>query len=490
MGLLDIQRTPPMFDIASILDSANPDAQQQQAPPSPEGAPPAQPPMPPVQYAAPAPGQSGPAQIGGPVANDLAGPRASLLPPPPHEATHMNFLQRFNNHLSNTLVGEDAPSGYEGVLSPDEIKHAKPGWIHSLIGGEGALSPQHQWEANLNGVLARKQLATGMGQQRQVQAVRQAVGQIPLPDFKDADSVKEYYQKVYTLSAMGHDEETLKTLTPLMEKFAVPAPKGFVPQLFVNKKTGEQQWMAPEPGKPVGADWSKVSTASGGTPTLWRGPQPNQFVTIAPGDQAAIDKYAKQGFKPDLDARTSEVQGNINSRFETGNVVKGINDFRKDVNKDLGKAATVLNQSLLTIRDARDNPNENVRKVLFSSAIANFIQAADPKAQVRWQLLNYFKENINASAADRLKLLVTRLKDGTLPPSVLDGMVKHLEKVRGLIGNEIDARRASYAKTRPDLAEHLPERSEWFPEEDTTTPTTGADALYKKFNLAPKPGTP
>ena len=125
-------------------------------------------------------------------------------------------------------------------------------------------------------------------------------------------------------------------------------------------------------------------------------------------------------------------------------------------NKDIADRASVINQALTTLRDSKGNP------ALYSSAVANFIQAADQKAQIRYQLLQYFKQNVDPSIAGKWEVLKARMLQGTLPGYTTDAMIAHLEKLKRMSAGEWDHRRAGEIKRHPGLEGYIPPSEEIF----------------------------
>lgn len=130
--------------------------------------------------------------------------------------------------------------------------------------------------------------------------------------------------------------------------------------------------------------------------------------------------------------------------------------------KDLQQRGAMINQALQTISDAQNNPDPQQRRVLTSSAVANFVQAADQKAQLRYQMLMYFKNNVDPSIGGKWEVLRTRMLQGTLPQYVTGGMLHHLTNLLTLTGKEYDKQRSAEVKRHPELGNWLPEKSEFF----------------------------
>lgn len=130
--------------------------------------------------------------------------------------------------------------------------------------------------------------------------------------------------------------------------------------------------------------------------------------------------------------------------------------------KDLQQRGAMINQAIQTISDAQNNPDPQQRRILTSSAIANFVQAADQKAALRYQMLMYFKNNVDPSIGGKWDVLKTRLLQGTLPQYVTGGMLHHLTNLLSLTGNEYDKQRSAEVKRHPELGNWLPEKQEFF----------------------------
>ena len=134
--------------------------------------------------------------------------------------------------------------------------------------------------------------------------------------------------------------------------------------------------------------------------------------------------------------------------------------------KDITERAPILKQALVTLRDAKGDPANGIppNKALYSSAVANFIQAADQKAQIRWQLLNYFKQNVDPSVAGKWEVLKARLLQGTLPGYTMDSMINHLQKLLAMTEEDYARRRSGEIKRHPELEGWLPPSTEYFDE--------------------------
>lgn len=129
-------------------------------------------------------------------------------------------------------------------------------------------------------------------------------------------------------------------------------------------------------------------------------------------------------------------------------------------NKDLYERAVLLNQALLTVQDAK-----NGNPALYTSVIANFVQAADQKAQLRIQLLNYFKDHVDPSFSGTLQVMAERIRSGRYPMRILNALQKHMENLKELANKEWDTRRRGEIRRHPAVAEWIAPGEELFAEE-------------------------
>lgn len=149
-------------------------------------------------------------------------------------------------------------------------------------------------------------------------------------------------------------------------------------------------------------------------------------------------------------------------------------------NKDLYERAVLLNQALLTVKDAKaGNP------ALYTSVIANFVQAADQKAQLRIQLLNYFKDHVDPSFSGTLQVMAERIRSGRYPIRILNALEKHMENLKELANKEWDTRRRGEIRRHPAVSEWIAPGEELFAEElggigdgsSTPDPAAGTNPL-------------
>lgn len=176
---------------------------------------------------------------------------------------------------------------------------------------------------------------------------------------------------------------------------------------------------------------------------------------VAPGMTPPV------GFKPTDVAKTEITVGGANERARNTLTESRVKAFGSSV-KPMQDRANVIEQAMTTISDAANNPDPAARRTLYSSAIANFVQAADQKAQLRYQMLNYFKNNVDPSIGGRWETLKDRLLKGELPQYSMQGMLAHLGNLKQLVGSEIDAKRNDLVKRHPELDGELPATDSFF----------------------------
>lgn len=128
-------------------------------------------------------------------------------------------------------------------------------------------------------------------------------------------------------------------------------------------------------------------------------------------------------------------------------------------NNDLYVRAVLLNQGLLTIKDAaKGNP------ALYTSVIANFVQSADQKAQLRIEMLKYFKDHVDPSFTGTLQVLAERIRSGRYPPRILKAFEKHLENLKTLANQEWTDRRNGEIRRHPSVASWIANSNELYAE--------------------------
>lgn len=148
------------------------------------------------------------------------------------------------------------------------------------------------------------------------------------------------------------------------------------------------------------------------------------------------------------------IQAGVDAREQR--LVTGLtNQFNTRV-KPFRDRAMLVNQALMTITDAQGTP------YLTSSAIANFVQAADQKAQLRYQLLQYFKNNIDPSVKGWAQLKSNLLATGKYPASVYTGMIGHLHNLSAQARAEYEQQRSAEIRRHPVLEMWLPNSDEYF----------------------------
>ncbi len=122
--------------------------------------------------AAPAtPPSQGPVNVGG-----ITAPAPQAAPMPTIVAPKQpNMMSRIHDWLVDHTPGMDAPGGYEGLLSADEIQRARPSLLSAFIGGPNAASPETHYRENLNRLVEMKQFAAQLDEMKKAKAAQQAM---------------------------------------------------------------------------------------------------------------------------------------------------------------------------------------------------------------------------------------------------------------------------------------------------------------------------
>jgi hypothetical protein len=427
--------------------------------------------MPPVAPMTPASPQ--------PVMPLLPSPQAAPIPAMAQPQAHpkQSLLGRVHDALLSSILGP-TPGGYEGLLSQDEVQSQRPGLLRAMFDSQ---APE-EYQQSLDREVMRKQLLSQTQRAQQILQARQAVTQqFPPPTSGTEADMAKWAQQVYPALFAAGDMQSVEALKPLLEKYATPPAKGYEPQLFTNDK-GETAWIVP--GSPVPPGFKKASASSGDASAnqdLYKLPKPD-----AQGHQYAYLKKGSEvppGWVKQSEAQQLTIQGLIGDRFNRTEVDKGVKDFAAAIKPQRDRLA-MIDQALTTISSAKNDPDPNNRRVLYKSALANFIQAADQKAQLRVQMVQYF-DKLDPSIKGKWETLRDQLLKGERPQYQLQGMLNHLQRLRDLTRSEIDNQRLQRVKSRPELDDYLPSADTYSPTDVTTPVAPAAADLFKKFGITP-----
>lgn len=349
------------------------------------------------------------------------------------------------------------PEGTDGLLSDSDMKSARNqgllGLGASLLESSGpSTQPQGLGAAlgkaltagrggfdsavgnNLKMISNRQELQGGqmkLDTAKQGQAARQAVfSKFPPPkDGSDPAAMSAWLNQVIPALVAGGataDAEQLATVKKAIEKNQYQQTQAGNMATVFDPQTGKFWDPAANSGK---GDWVK---------SVERG---------LPADQIELKKaqLAAQQARTEATMTLAEARGNrvLHSGFMARN-------------KAVADRAAILNQSLITLHDAEHDP------ALYSSAIVNFIQAADQKAQVRIEMLKFFKANVDPSIGGKWEVLKSRILEGKLPGYASGSMIRHLEKLKKLSQEEWTRRRAGEIKRHPDLEGYIPPADELY----------------------------
>lgn len=398
---------------------------------------------------------------GGPPPDGAAGaPQMPMAPPAAQPQPGM--LDRIKGHLSGLLhMGDaDVPAGYadSGLLTPGELKSAQPG-LKGLLGAITTLRPMpgDQYKQNLNQIIQMHQLAAGVGEHQRVMAARANMANLFTPQPNETeDQTRQRLAQMYSYAMAHGDEETMKDVgatlrgimtAPKLQPNQVVAPGG-----SVVGPNGKMLYQSSPLDKPD--DYTQYIDKDGNTHPLKKNVTP------------------PAGWKPLSLDKTQITVNAAGDRTAAARDDKAVTQYTKDV-KPLTDRAQMLDQALVTLGSAASDPNPANRKVLYKSAMANFVQAADQKAQLRVQMLQYFNQ-IDPSISGRWDSLKDQLLKGERPAYQLQGMISHIQNLKGLVRGEVEQRRNGLIARRPELADALPKTDEFFTPDDA--PATGGTA--------------
>lgn len=138
---------------------------------------------------------------------DVARMPQMALPPLPH--AEPSLLDRLKGRLGGLLGGisdsirPQAPGGYEGLLSPEEIQRARPSLLQSLIGAPDSPGASERYQQNLNGVAERKMATLQLAQQQQAMQRKQALIDRLHKQFPDFPTMTPEQQKAAVTGIFG-----------------------------------------------------------------------------------------------------------------------------------------------------------------------------------------------------------------------------------------------------------------------------------------------
>lgn len=408
-----------------------------------------------------APAGPPPVNVGG-----VSAPAPQAAPLPPMAAPQgPSMFDRIKGHLGGLLhsastigVPGDATE-YNGLLSSDEIKAAKPGMLRSLAGIiTGGALPDQQYESSLNHAVQLKQMASSIAEHQRVMDFRKRVAQEP-PLEPDApiEKIRARIASLYERAAAAGDTEMMKDYgARLTGIFAQPHPdltKVVTPGATLAGPHGEALLSVPGVPKDTANDYTQYVKPDGNYDVLPKNVTP------------------PKGWKPLSMNKTEVTVQGAADRAAVTRTDKGVKDYITQI-KPLRDRAASIDQSLMTLNSAAHATNPDDRRVLYKSGMANFVQAADQKAQLRVQMLQYF-DQIDPSLKGSWESLKGKLLSGERPAYQLQGMINHLQNLKGLVQGEIEAQRSGLVSRRPELDDALPKTEEYFPD-FTASGTTSA----------------
>lgn len=164
-------------------------------------------------------------------------------------------------------------------------------------------------------------------------------------------------------------------------------------------------------------------------------------IPLSAEEQARLD-LAKENAAASREYRQGALEDRQSARVQTG-----AQNFMSN-NKELYNRASTLNQAMLTL--------QSTSPALYKSKLVNFLQAADPKAQIRLGTLQYFG-NVDPSAHGQMSVITDKIMNGQYPPEVIKGLTDHLESLRQLNKSEWTAKRNWYTSRNHGSDQFIPD---------------------------------
>jgi hypothetical protein len=366
------------------------------------------------------------------------------------------------------------PSGVGGLLGEQDIKNARnQGLLQAGLAAMAASGPTTQ-HTNLGQILAQGGQAGVQGYQGAIQG--QIDNRMKGLDFKSKqaqmDAFKQKQADMARISAAR--DATFKKYGPppsgdenamgaWIDKVApeLMAAGDDISQLVDYRKALREKQDANKPQQVQAGDMATTFVPGKG---FW---DPN--ADNGAGGKGAFVPSIERHMSPDemqmkrlalgeQQARTNAMQDIANQSHYTA-LTK---NFASE-NKSLVERAAPINQALLSVRAAQGDPS------LTKIALGAMLQAADQKAQLRSQILQYYS-NLDPSIAGHWETLKSKLLDGKLPLYQSQAVVTHLSNLLDQVHGMYARRRAGEVGRHPKLDEWLPQADEFFNQEDGMLP--------------------
>lgn len=377
-------------------------------------------------------------------AENLAGapqPPAGLLAPggnapAPAQSDNSNILDRVIARLKGGLTG-DAPSGYSGVLSPDDIKKAQPGFFRSLISPDA----HKEFMDNLNQAVSASQLPAAVAMQKQHLAVQQQIAQqFPPAPNETLEGTRDRLLQMYTYGAAhGADPAWLKDLGEVASKVATVA----------------RPVRSPVQVNDVISDGSINPAFKGQTVVQLRDPDTNRVIAEMPKGAPPMSEDAKN-FRVIQQAMTAQGQSDANERAAATRSESEANHFAIEAKPFTDSQSAWLSFHNAAAEAALGNP------AAYKSVILNYMQNESSKnPQARIAILNYLGQ-LDPSIQGNMAIALQKIQSGTFPPAVLQNVEKLVDSKHQMMANQYDALRSAKVKNNPRLQNIIPETSTVF----------------------------
>lgn len=161
-------------------------------------------------------------------------------------------------------------------------------------------------------------------------------------------------------------------------------------------------------------------------------------------DKKAADAAQRQIQNTDVTTRIENtLANNLTNRFQARAKTT------TDNIQSLDQASTILGEAM------------KGNKAAYGSVIANFVQAADQRAQLRSQMLDYFATHVDPSLAGRWDIVRDKLLKGEWPDSVLQGISRQLDALKQMDMSRYNQLREGEVARHPQLDDWLPHAEEY-----------------------------
>ena len=382
-----------------------------------------------------------PDQMASPMITGAPPPAAPPAPPPPQPS----LFSRIMNGMFHV------PSSMEGQLTPGDIRSAQAQGIMAMGSQLASLDPHTLGAATFIGA-GQQGFQGALGNLSQAATAAQN-----LQELQHKNALMQTQQQGLAQASQAFPdipgepkEQRWARMSQAAMKLALSgnaADAGSVAALI----KAEQDHASSAAGQYAPPEWHKAYDAQNPEPPANTAAHAQWLANKARA--AADSQFGGTAMRYYQDSAQETRQGNFAVTSGQRNVALGQSGTRivnaqekeflsqPDV-KQLVDKQPKYEQALTLIAQARTMP------MATGSAVINVIQALDPKAQVRSQIIDYMG-NFDKSLKGTIEQKIAKISTGTYPPYILDGIQAMVEKAKLTDMQNYDRAQKQYIQSHP-----------------------------------------